>query len=285
MRTIRPGERDYPERLAERLNESDRPVIYAEGDLSVLSLPSVAIVGSRSCTAYGRSVTKAVAGRAARRGAAVISGLAYGIDVVAHRAVMEAGGRTIAVIATGPDLAYPYANRHVQSEIAERHLLISETAPGEGARRYSFPRRNRLISALADAVIIVEAGSRSGSLITAECAAEQGVPVYAVPGNITSAFSMGTNRLILDGAEAMINVDQVFDELGIGRAGQAADQAVLGEKELRVMEVLREGREMPVEEIRHRTNMKASEINGIITVLEMKGLIWCEMGKVMIAKI
>lgn len=176
------------------------PVLFAQGNLDLLRRPTVAIVGSRQHSPYGQEVCRALAWGAARAGVAVVSGMARGLDAVAHSAALDAGGATIGVLANGLGVIYPAANRALYERIVKEGLLLTEFPPGERPHAGSFPRRNRLISGLARVTVVVEAAVGSGALITAGTALEQGREVMAVPGNITSPVSAGTNRLIRDGA-------------------------------------------------------------------------------------
>lgn len=274
---------NYPVKIKECL--SDYKPIYYRGNLSLLDKPSIAIVGSRKASAYGKSCARALAKCAVEYGAVVVSGLALGIDYEAHSACLENGGETIAVLANGVDVFYPKRNQAMQKRIEETGLLLSEYEDGTRAQRYTFPVRNRIISAISDAIVIVEAGSRSGSLITAECAQEQGKEVYSIPGNITSPGSLGTNKLIRDGAIPLINFDELFEDLGLNKSNKKIDQIFLSKTESRVLEVVKGGSELSIEQIRHIIDIDLAEINAIITILEMKGLIFCEMGKVSIANL
>lgn len=274
---------NYPIKIKECL--SDYKPIYYRGNLSLLDKPSIAIVGSRKASAYGKSCARALAKCAVEYGAVVVSGLALGIDSEAHSACLENRGETIAVLANGVDVFYPKRNQALQKRIEETGLIISEYEDGTRAQRYTFPVRNRIISALSDAIVIVEAGSRSGSLITAECAQEQGKEVYSIPGNITSPGSLGTNKLIRDGAIPLINFDELFEDLGLSKSNKKIDQIFLSKTESRVLEVVKGGSELSIEQIRHIIDIDLAEINAIITILEMKGLIFCEMGKVSIANL
>lgn len=274
---------NYPIKIKECL--SDYKPIYYRGNLSLLDKPSIAIVGSRKASAYGKSCARALAKCAVEYGAVVVSGLALGIDSEAHSACLETGGETIAVLANGVDVFYPKRNQAMQKRIEETGLLLSEYEDGTRAQRYTFPVRNRIISAISDAIVIVEAGSRSGSLITAECAQEQGKEVYSIPGNITSPGSLGTNKLIRDGAIPLINFDELFEDLGLSKSNKKIDQIFLSKTESRVLEVVKGGSELSIEQIRHIIDIDLAEINAIITILEMKGLIFCEMGKVSIANL
>ena len=274
---------NYPIKIKECL--SDYKPIYYRGNLSLLDKPSIAIVGSRKASSYGKSCARALAKCAVEYGAVVVSGLALGIDYEAHSACLENGGETIAVLANGVDVFYPKRNQAMQKRIEETGLLLSEYEDGTRAQRYTFPVRNRIISAISDAIVIVEAGSRSGSLITAECAQEQGKEVYSIPGNITSPGSLGTNKLIRDGAVPLINFDELFEDLGLSKSNKKIDQIFLSKTESRVLEVVKGGSELSIEQIRHIIDIDLAEINAIITILEMKGLIFCEMGKVSIANL
>ncbi len=181
-----------------RLNDlSDPPdVLYSAGSLAILDAPTVTLVGSRRATAYGERIARVFGTAFARAGVSVISGLAYGIDVAAQRAALEAGGNVCAVLGTGLDVFYPLSHRRIQQTIAERGLLLSEYAAGTTARQWHFPQRNRLMAALGRATIVIEAGETSGALLTAQIALDLGRAVGVVPGNIDSPESRGTNDLL-----------------------------------------------------------------------------------------
>jgi DNA processing protein len=203
----------FPPRLA-RLDDAPL-LLLVRGEVALLRAPSVAIVGSRAPSAYGRAVAERFAAGIARAGVAVVSGLATGIDGVAHRAALEAGGPTLAVQACGPDLVYPRRHRELAERIAVRGALVTELAPGTPPKPAHFPFRNRLISALALAVLVVEARVRSGSLVTARHAADQGVDVYAVPGPLGAPTSEGTNELLRDGAYVALEPEDLLRPLGV----------------------------------------------------------------------
>ena len=270
----------YPRKLLEHLQDPEP--IYYQGRYELIQRKAIAIVGSRKSTAYGRAVARNLAKRAAEYGVTVISGLALGIDGEAHRGALDAGGDTIAVIANGIDICYPSSHRSLQKKILEKGLIISECPDGAEPRAYTFPKRNRIIAALADAVIVVEAAVRSGSLITAECAVEQGKLLYAVPGNITSEASLGTNKLIRDGAEPLIVLDDVFKGMGLISPDIKSREESLGDDERLIISVLGEKGNMSIDELVRATGFTTMTVNGIITVLEMKGLLEVEMGKVML---
>jgi DNA processing protein len=211
---------DYPA-LLHTIGEPP-PVLFLLGDCGLLDYPAVAIVGSRDHSPYGAEVCRTLATAAARRGIVVISGMARGLDAVGHVAALDAGGGTIGVLGNGLGVVYPAANRALYERVAAQGLLLTEFPPGERPSVYTFPRRNRLISALARATVVVEAASGSGALITADAALEQGRDVLAVPGNITSHTSVGTNRLIRDGA---VPVLEVGDLLGLYPEADGADKS------------------------------------------------------------
>jgi len=215
----------YPPRLA-RLSDPS-PLLLVRGDVESLRAPCVAIVGSRAATAYGLATARALARDLARAGAVVVSGLALGIDAAAHRGALEAGGRTIAVLACGPDRIYPERHRELAERIAQDGAVVSELPVGTSPLPPFFPLRNRLISGLSSAVVIVEARERSGSLITARHAADQGVDVFAVPGPLSAPTSIGPNRLLRDGAGVALEAADVLDGLGLAAAPDPPTAAVV----------------------------------------------------------
>lgn len=190
------------------------PVLFARGDLAWLERPAVAIIGSRAHSRYGADVATALATVAARAGAVVVSGMARGLDAIAQRAALEAGGGTIGVLGTGADVAYPAANRELHRQVLGRGLLLTESPPGTSPQPGAFPRRNRIISGLARWLVVVEAADGSGTMITVTTALEQGREVLAVPGPITSPTSRGTNRLLRDGATPLLAPEDLAAVLG-----------------------------------------------------------------------
>ena len=211
---------DFPARLRE-IPDSP-PLLFAMGDLALLARPAVAIVGSRDHTAYGAAICQQAARAAAEAGIAVVSGMARGLDAVAHLAALDAGGPTIGILGNGLGVVYPAANRQLYRRVADQGLLLTEFPPGERPGVGAFPRRNRLISALASVTLVIEAAEASGTLITVGTALAQGRDVMALPGPITSATSVGTNRLIRDGAEPLLAVEDLlahFPEVADRAAG------------------------------------------------------------------
>ena len=201
----------YPARLA--AISSPPPVLYCRGNPEMLECPQIAIVGSRAATRGGRGRARTLAGELAARGLVVTSGLARGIDAAAHRGALDAGGSSVAVVATGPDCIYPRSNAGLARELVGAGAVVTERAPGTPPLPGNFPRRNRLISGLSLGVLVVEASLRSGSLITARFAADEGREVFAVPGSVDSALSRGCHALIRDGAKLVESVADVLDEI------------------------------------------------------------------------
>ena len=209
--TVTLADPDYPPLLREII---DPPLaLHVRGDRSLLAQKSIAVVGSRRASPYAINVARQLAGDLARSGLLIVSGLARGVDAAAHEAALDASFPTIAVLGTGIDVAYPRTNRALYKRIVDRGLLVSEFAPGTPPLALNFPIRNRVISGLTLGTIIVEATSRSGSLITARMAAEQNRDVFAVPGSIFSPGSEGTHRLIQYGAKLVHDANDVLDEL------------------------------------------------------------------------
>ena len=205
------GTRQYPAPLA--AISSPPPVLYCRGDPGVLDRAQIAIVGSRAATRGGRDRARALASELAACGLVITSGLARGIDAAAHRGALDVGGPSVAVVATGPDRIYPRSNAGLAHELLETGTLVTERAPGTPPLPQNFPRRNRLISGLALGVLVVEASLRSGSLITARFAADEGREVFAVPGSVDSALSRGCHALIRDGAKLVESIMDVLDEI------------------------------------------------------------------------
>ena len=216
MKTVIYGDDEYPDIL---INIPDPPVVlFYRGNLEkFLTLPAIAVIGSRRCTTYGKKVARTLARDFVRSGVAVVSGLARGIDGEAHRGVIEAGGVTMAVLGNGLDVCYPPEHARLSEKILEKGVLLSEYPPGTEPARYRFPERNRLISGFSKGVVVVEAGRRSGTMITVNTALDQGRDVFAVPGEVTRALSMGTNMLLRDGAGVVITAADVLEPLGLAR--------------------------------------------------------------------
>ena len=207
-KVLLPWDDDFPARL--RDIPDPPPFLCALGRLEHLGRPAVAVVGSRNPTSYGARACREIAGLAAASGLAVVSGLARGLDALAHEAALDADGATIGVLGNGIDVVYPAANRRLYDRVSRDGLLLSEFPPGERPRAGWFPRRNRLVSGLASVTVVVEAAGKSGALVTASAALDQGREVLAVPGPIDSPTSTGTNRLIRDGAGPYLEAQDLF---------------------------------------------------------------------------
>lgn len=265
--------------------------LYAIGDLSLLKKECIAIVGSRRATPYGMEVARQIARQTAEAGLVIVSGLAGGIDAAGHRGALDApAGQTIAVLATGPDICYPASNRSLYNVIRKCGLILSEYPPGTAPRTYYFPERNRLISGLSRAVVVVEADLKSGSLITVNWALQQNRDVMAVPGNITSSLSRGCNRLIQDGAWPLLSSSGVLEYYNYetekppaGKTGQAA--ADLGTDEKVVWKLVRQNDGKTAAELASLYPGPAGQLAGILTVLELKAYIRLTEGKIYIANI
>ena len=273
----------YPPLLREIKNPPQ--LLYCAGDLSLLKTRCVAVVGSRQITAYGRRIAAKVAGRLAACGVTVVSGMAIGIDGISHRSALDAGGKTIAVLGNGLDVMYPAANRDLKKDILRTGLLLSEYPPGTRGTKFTFPQRNRIISGLSEATVVIEAGLNSGSLITAALANEQGRPVYGVPGNIDNVTSLGVNMLIRDGAQPLIAADDLLADLQVDRSAvvQQELKSVTGAEEQQILALLARGSEVTVDQLAAMTGLTAGRINGLVSVLEMKGLVMTALGRVFLA--
>ncbi len=274
---------DYPKLLTYIGNPPK--ILYYTGDITLASMPSVAIVGARKATSYGKWAAYGFAKKLSEYGIVVVSGMAYGIDTHAHKGSVENYGKTIAVLGCGIDICYPASNKDLRAKIiSDGGLILSEYEPNETPLPFRFPMRNRIISGLSLGTIIVEAGINSGSLITAECAAEQGRNIYALPGNINSMYSLGANKLIKDGATPLITFDDIIDELGIRRQTSLSRQEIeMGNDEKRIYEYILQSGETTTDFICRSTCKPPSEVNAIVTILEMKGLVHTSMGKIFVA--
>jgi DNA processing protein len=274
MRRIDLGDDGYPPTL---LDLSSPPrTLWAIGDLAMLQPPIVAIVGTRKATAYGQRVTREIAGALARAGACIVSGMARGIDGYAHRAALDVGGRTVAVLGTGVDLAYPASHRPLHRHIRERGLLLSEEPPGAHAGPGSFPKRNRLIAALASVTIVIEAGAESGAGLTAGHALQLGRTVAAVPGPIDSPQSKGTNLFIRDGATVIAEVDDALQLVGLTPPARRPDPEIASPAEQAVWSALGDGA-LDVDSLTARSGLPARECLAAVTTLELSGAIECAL--------
>jgi DNA processing protein len=213
----------YPARLHESLGDAAPPVLFARGDLDVLRRPGIAVVGCRGATEYGLDVAEQIGAGVARAGGCIVSGLARGVDAAAHEAALDAGGTTIAVLGCGVDVYYPQQNMRLQDRIAEAGLLLSEFLPGDSPRKHRFPHRNRIIAALSRAVVVVEAGDRSGALNTAEHAMTMGTPTWGVPNALDRPTMQGIRELYRDGVPPFTGVRDLLETSGVIMVGGGPD--------------------------------------------------------------
>jgi DNA processing protein len=255
------------------------PVLWVRGRRDALDGPAVAIVGSRAGSPYALAVAERLAADLAERGLTIVSGLARGVDSAAHRGALAGGGKTIAVLGCGADVVYPPEHAALAGEIAERGAVISELVPGTPPQAWFFPQRNRIISGLCRAIVVVEAGEKSGSLITARCALEQGRDVLAVPGNILNGRNRGGHALLRDGAKIVETADDIVEELGLaavvvssGRAGEAGDNGCRRPADPVLMAV-GDGESCNLDEIATRTGLSAARLLPRLFELELLGLI------------
>jgi len=265
---------EYPRLLAQL---DDAPILlYVRGHLSSADDRAIAIVGTRRASQYGLDATITLARGLAHHGITIVSGLAHGIDAAAHRAALDAGGRTIAVLGCGIDDVYPREHRSLAEQIASQGAVITEFPPGAKPERHHFPRRNRIISGLSLGVLITEAPENSGALITASYAADQGREVFAVPGSIFNVSSTGTNRLIQDGAKPVMQISDVLDELDLAHqeitVRHTTERLVpADETEARVLTLLHSA-PRHIDEIVRESGLSTAVVSSTLAILELKGL-------------
>lgn len=256
----------YPAWL--RMVPDPPPVLWVRGDPGVFEQPSVAIVGSRGASPYAKTVARRLAAGLAEAGVAVISGMARGVDGAAHMGCLEAGGRTIAVLGTGVDVVYPREHLELAQRIANAGVLVSELEPGTMPLAWHFPRRNRIISGLSRAVVVVEASEKSGSLITARLALEQGREVMAVPGSVLYGQNRGAHALIKDGATPVEDAADILDALGLPPR-PAAGREPAGVLEAALENAGPDG--LDVEGLAQATGLDADVLLAALTALEIDG--------------
>lgn len=257
--------------------------LYCIGNVELLKMPAAALVGSRKCSEYGKQVAMNLGKTLAQAGAVVVSGMAKGIDSFGQLGTLKAGGKTIAVLGCGVDICYPAENRKLYDQIASEGLIVSEYPPGTAPMPYMFPQRNRIIAGLSKVVTIVEAGRDSGALITAGLAEDFGREVYAVPGNITSMWSLGTNKLIADGAMPVVVLDDVVRAMGLTAKSISSDMAGLSELERQVVALVEQHGEVSLEFLCSRLRKNPVDMNGIVMILEIKGVLATNFGKIFVA--
>ena len=298
MKVLKADENAYPSLLKKT---DDYPSqIWVTGDESVLQLPHmIAIVGSREATLYGIEITKKLSSELVRLGFVIVSGMAEGIDTAAHEGALEAGGKTIAVLGTGICKTFPAANKILRKQIESNGCVISELEPEFPGANWTFPRRNRIISGLSMGVVVVEAGLKSGSLITARLAAEQGREVFAIPGPITSKASAGTHYLIQTGAKLVTQVSDIvsefsqFSKLAQSQLSLLSDQKVKVEKtkkldlsveEKSILKILSQGKKH-IDTLSHESGFPMNTLSPLLLDMEMNDYIKPLPGSLFEAKV
>jgi DNA processing protein len=260
------------------------PLLWTRGRQDVLNLPSVAIVGSRAASPYGLAIAAQLAADLAARGLLVVSGLARGVDSAAHRGALDGGGATIGVLGSGVDVMYPPEHASLAEEMCADGAVLSEVVPGTPPLQWCFPLRNRIISGLSRAVVVIEAGEKSGSLITARCALEQGREVLAVPGNVLNGRNRGAHGLLRDGAKIVESADDILEELGMapnppdrGTAGSRSEGSGEAARKVRpvdpVLACLTPGEASDLDAIAERSGLQPSRLLPRLFELELQGLV------------
>lgn len=263
----------YPSRLKEIYDFP--PVLYVRGSLLPEDDWCLAVVGTRRATVYGKQVTEEMVADIARSRITIVSGLAKGIDTIAHRSALAAGGRSLAVFACGLDSVYPPENERLAREIMENGALLSEYPLGTRPRAENFPRRNRILSGLSLGVLITEAGETSGAMITARMALEQNREVFAVPGSILSPASRGTNNLIQEGAKLVRDYTDILEELNLTTVTRQMEmREILPESDTESL-LLRQLSAEPthIDEVCRKSGLPAAEVSGTLAMMELKGLV------------
>ena len=273
VKVITCQDNDYPSRLKEIYDYP--PLIYIRGNLLPEDEWCLAVVGTRKASPYGKQVTEELVADLARSKISIISGLARGIDTIAHRSALECGGRSLAVFASGLDIVYPSENARLARDIIEHGCIISEYPLGTKPRAENFPRRNRILSGLSMGVMVVEAGETSGAMITARMALEQNREVFAVPGSILSSVSRGTNRLIQEGAKLVREYQDILEELNLTTvARQIEMKEILPETETEAALLrLLSAEPTHIDEVCRNSGLTTATVSGTLAMMELKGLV------------
>ena len=271
----------YPVRLKKI---ADPPIIlFLKGKRDVLGNQCIAIVGTRIPSTFGRIMTERLTSELVNKNAAIVSGLARGVDTVAHKAVVQMGGATIAVLGSGVDQIYPAENKGLSDKICEQGAVISEFPMGAKPDAPHFPRRNRIISGLSLGTVVVEAGEKSGALITADFALEQNREVFAVPGNANSPKSIGCNKLIQQGAKLVLNADDIIQELegqlDFFAAAERKQNITLSGLERTVFDILSPNEPKHIDKIAAECKTPTSKVLGVLLALELRGIVKQLVGK------
>jgi DNA processing protein len=261
----------FPPRLRAIFDPPPALYLRGAGHPELLALRAAAVVGARSCSPYGAQVARMLGRELAAAGLVVVSGLARGVDGEAHRGALEAGGLTVAVLGCGIDRDYPASNVQLSRQIEQRGLMVSEYEPGVEPAPWRFPARNRIIAGLCEAVVVVEARERSGALITADFALDEGREVFAVPGEITAGLSVGTNALLKLGATPLTSTQDVLEALGIERP-EVLEAVDVSPVAARILELVRDA-PCGADELTARGAHAAGAISAALTELELAGLV------------
>jgi len=262
---------NYPEKL--KSVEMPPFILYCIGDTGLLSSNCFAVVGTRKMTNYGRQVTEKFSKDLCKAGFVIVSGLATGVDTIAHESALEYGGKTIAVLAGGFDEIYPPTNFNLSKQIEQKGLLISEFKPSEKSESYYFPIRNRIIAALSQGVLITEADEKSGAMHTKNYAIDNGIDVYAIPGSILSPTSRGTNNLIkLGHAICVTEINDVLINFNMQLSMDIVPKILLGSSEKLIVDILKTG-ELSYDEILFKTKIDVKNLNSLLTTLSIRGII------------
>lgn len=282
IRLIAYGTEEYPEKLKYIFNPP--ALLYVKGSLPPEEHLVIAMVGSRKCTEYGKKVARELAAELAKNDCVIISGLARGIDAASHEGALQGGGPTVAVLGCGVDKIYPRENRSLYQQILEQgaSCILSELPLGSEPLKHHFPLRNRIISGMCDGLVVVEAAVKSGALITAELALEQGKEIFAIPGPITSALSAGTHKLIKDGAKITTDAEDILEEFGqlcLFKEEKVQDNDIhLGNNEKKVLECL-SIEPVAIEEVARMTKLPIDEVMAVLSWLEINGVIQQIVGR------
>ena len=267
---------DYPENL--RYIEDRPAILFYKGKLDYeKDKNSIAFVGARKCTDYGKWASKTLSQGVSAAGITTVSGLAYGIDAVCHKSTLDVSGRTIGIIGCGIDKIYPKQNRKLYEDLENNGLILSEFPLGTEPKPYNFPRRNRIISGISLATVVIEAKEKSGTMITTRCALDQGKEVFAVPGNINSIYSKGTNKLIQEGSKLITCADDILEELDylleFSEIKNEIDYSSLEKDELNIVKYIEENPNSTADILSANLNINIDEINYLLTSLELRDFI------------
>lgn len=267
---------DYPENL--RYIEDRPAILFYKGNLDYeKDKNSIAFVGARKCTDYGKWASKTLSQGVSAAGITTVSGLAYGIDAVCHKSTLDVSGRTIGIIGCGIDKIYPKQNRKLYEDLENNGLILSEFPLGTEPKPYNFPRRNRIISGISLATVVIEAKEKSGTMITTRCALDQGKEVFAVPGNINSIYSKGTNKLIQEGSKLITSPDDILEELDylldINQVKSSIDYSSLAKDELEIVRYIEENPNTSADILANNLTYSIDEINYLLTSLELRDYI------------